>query len=120
LTSEYFIAGVPLAGITSGGTQRAAAITTAATCKTGSTSSQSALATLNALENPGHVDTSTTAINTGTGVYNARTYKIPNAATAGQKYYSCIELATPSASDATTVAKSYTTIEVEVTRPAFW
>jgi len=44
---------------------------------------------------------------------------VPNDATAGQKYYSCIELDTVG-TPATAVAKSYTTIEVEVTRPAFW
>jgi len=45
---------------------------------------------------------------------------VPDDATAGQKYYSCIELSTPSGTDATAVAKTYTTIEVEVARPVFW
>lgn len=45
---------------------------------------------------------------------------VPNDATAGQKYYSCIELSTVKTGDAATVAKSYTAVQVEVTRPAFW
>ena len=109
IAGEHFIIGVDTE---SSATGTGATITVAATTgchTTGSGSNVHASTALNALTK------SIAKYAAGTNwptTYEAETLRVPTSATPGQKYYSCLTFDTPTA--------SYTTVEVEVTRPRFW
>ena len=111
IAGEYFVIGASVVSSTAG-TGATITVQTAANCKTHSSGQEvHAAVSLNALQGNIAKYVSGTDYNEGT-VYDAETLKVPTAATPGQKYYSCLAFNTATA--------SYTTIEVEVARPAFW
>jgi hypothetical protein len=109
IAGEHFIIGVDTESSTTGS---GATITVAAASgchTTGSGSNVHASIALNALTK----DIAKYAAGTDwPTTYDAETLRVPTSATPGQKYYSCLTFNTPTA--------SYTTIEVEVTRPVLW
>lgn len=112
LAGEYFTIGANTNGITTGGAIKAAIMTVIPTAECLSSGS-----TLNFLTP--HAKFVSGATKSAT-VYDGRAYMVPETATPGQKYYSCLKVGQADPTTATAGKDVYTTLEVDVTRPVFW
>jgi len=116
LAGEFFTVGANTDGITTGGAIKAAIMTLYATADC-TVENGASTSTLNFLTP--HAKVVSAATKTAT-VYDARALMVPEGATPGQKYYSCIKVGQADPATATQAKNVYTTVEVDVTRPRFW